>query len=163
MTRFNGLMAAAVLVAAVGGLMAEDKKEPAKAEPGKFDATKIEGKWMTTEFVKYGEKVDTKDMKDPSVFTKDTIKVKTALGEFEFKYTIDAKADPVAVDMEITAPEGFKGGKAKGILKLDGDKLMLTYDSDPESKARPAKFESKKDSKVMSLVFTRAKDEKKDK
>jgi uncharacterized protein (TIGR03067 family) len=118
---------------------------------------------MTTEFVKYGEKVDTKDMKDPAVFTKDAIKLKTSVGEFEFKYTVDAKADPMAIDLEITAPDGFKGAKAKGIIKLDGDKMMLTYDSDPESKARPAKFESKKDSKVMSLVFTRAKDEKKDK
>jgi uncharacterized protein (TIGR03067 family) len=158
MTRFHGLMAAVLAVAVGGGAFAEDKKEPAK-----FDASKLEGKWMTTEFVKYGEKVDTKDMKDPAVFTKDAIKLNTSVGEFEFKYTVDAKADPMAIDLEITAPEGFKGAKAKGIIKLDGDKMMLTYDSDPESKARPAKFESKKDSKVMSLVFTRAKDEKKDK
>jgi uncharacterized protein (TIGR03067 family) len=162
MTRFNGLIAAAVLVAAAGGVWAEDKKEPAKAEPAKFDATKLEGKWMITEMTKYGEKVDTKDMKDPAVFTKDTITMKASLGEFAFKYTVDAKADPVGIDMEITAPEGFKGGKAKGIIKLDGDKLTLTYDSDPESKARPDKFESKKDTKVLSYVLTRAKEEKKE-
>ena len=163
MTRFNGLVAAVMAVAVAGGVWAEDKKEPAKAEPAKFDASKLEGKWMVSEFVKYGEKQDTKDMKDPVVFTKDSIKVKSSVGEFEFKYTVDAKADPMAIDMEITAPEGLKGGKAKGIIKLDGDKLMLTYDSDPESKARPAKFESKKESKVLSLVMTRAKEAKKDK
>ena len=163
MTRFNGLVAAVMAVAVAGGVWAEDKKEPAKAEPAKFDASKLEGKWMVSEFMKYGEKQDTKDMKDPVVFTKDSIKVKSSVGEFEFKYTVDAKADPMAIDMEITAPEGLKGGKAKGIIKLDGDKLMLTYDSDPESKARPAKFESKKESKVLSLVMTRAKEAKKDK
>lgn len=163
MKRFNGLVAAVMAVAVAGGVWAEDKKEPAKAEPAKFDASKLEGKWMVSEFVKYGEKQDTKEMKDPAVFTKDSIKVKSSVGEFEFKYTVDAKADPMAIDMEITAPEGLKGGKAKGIIKLDGDKLMLTYDSDPESKARPAKFESKKESKVLSLVMTRAKEEKKDK
>ena len=163
MTRFNGLVAAVMAVAVAGGVWAEDKKEPAKAEPAKFDASKLEGKWMVSEFMKYGEKQDTKDMKDPVVFTKDSIKVKSSVGEFEFKYTVDAKADPMAIDMEITAPEGLKGGKAKVIIKLDGDKLMLTYDSDPESKARPAKFESKKESKVLSLVMTRAKEAKKDK
>lgn len=156
MTRFNGLFAAVVAVAAVGGVWAEDKKEPAK-----FDASKLEGKWMATEFVKGGEKQDTKDLKDPAVITKDTIKVKSAAGEFEFKYTLDTKADPVAIDMEITAPEGLKGAKAKGIIKLDGDKLSLTYDPSPDGK-RPEKFESKKETMVHSIVMTKAKEEKKE-
>lgn len=156
MKLFRGLVAAVAAVLFVGGAMAEDKKEPAK-----FDASKLEGKWMVTEMTKYGEKVDTKDMKDPAVFTKDTIKVKSSLGEFEFKYTVDAKADPMTVDMEITAPEGFKGGKAKGVMKVDGDKLWLTYDSDPEAAAAPKGFDSKKDSKVIALVLTKAKGDKK--
>lgn len=160
MTRFRGLVAAVAAVLFVGGVVAEDKKEE-KKEAAKFDATKLPGKWMVSEFTKYGEKQDTKDMKEPVVFTKDAIKVKSSVGDFEFKYTVDAKADPVGVDMEITAPDGLKGTKAKGIMKMDGDKVWLTYDSDPEAKAAPAGFESKKDSKVIALVLTKAKEDKK--
>ena len=57
------------------GVMAEDKKEAPK-----FDASKLEGKWMVTAMTKMGEKVDTKDMKDPVVITKDKITTKTGAG-----------------------------------------------------------------------------------
>ena len=79
-----------------------------------------------------------------------------------FKYTADAKADPVAVDMEIVS-ETFKGTKANGIIKLDGDTLMLAYDFDPEAKSppRPKAFESKKDSKTFNYTLKRVKEEKK--
>ncbi|MCU0705024.1 MAG: TIGR03067 domain-containing protein [Fimbriiglobus sp.] len=153
MTRFYAALAMMVFV---GGVFAEDKKEAAK-----FDPAKVEGKWMVTELTKYGEKADTKEMKDPAEFTKDTIKMKTGLGEFTFKYAVDPKTDPMGLDLEITS-EQFKGTKAKGILKLDGDTLKLTYNSEPGAE-RPTKFESGKDSKVLSFVFTRAKAEKKDK
>lgn len=160
MTRYFGLVA---VLAFVGGATAEDKKADDKKEPAKFDASKLEGKWTITEIVKGGEKGDTKEYKDPVVFTKDTITMKSPAGDFGFKYTVDGKTDPAGVDMEITAPEGFKGAKAKGIVKLDGDKLMLAYDTDPEAKAAPKGFESKKDSKVFSYVLTRVKDDKKEK
>jgi uncharacterized protein (TIGR03067 family) len=157
MTRFLSL---AVVAALAGGAWAADEKKDAP----KFDASKLEGKWMVTEMTKMGEKVDTKDMKDPVVITKDSMTTKTSGGEFVFKYTIDAKTDPMGIDMEITS-ETFKGTKANGIIKLDGDKLMLAYDFDPEAKSppRPKAFESKKDSKAFNYVLTRVKEEKKDK
>mgnify|MGYP001806778394 CR=1 FL=1 len=153
MKRFYGLVAVAVFA---GGLAAEDKKEAPK-----FDASKLEGKWTITAMTKMGEKVDTKDMKDPVVITKDKITTKTGAGEFVFKYTVDAKADPAGVDMEIVS-ETFKGTKANGILKLDGDTLMLAYDFDPEAKSppRPKAFESKKDSKTFSYTMKRVKEDK---
>jgi uncharacterized protein (TIGR03067 family) len=156
MTRFLSL---AVVAALAGGAWAEDKKEAAK-----FDAGKLEGKWMVTEMTKMGEKVETKDMKDPVVITKESITTKTGGGEFVFKYTIDAKTDPAGIDMVITS-ETFKDTKASGIIKLDGDKLMLAYDFDPEAKTppRPKAFESKKESKTFNYVLTRVKEEKKDK
>src|SRR4051794_2421436 len=165
MTRFRGLVAAVAAVLFVGGAFAEDKKADDKKaddkkEPAKFDAGKLVGKWAVTEYTKNGEKQDTKELKDPAVFTKDTIKVKSSAGEFEFKYTTDGKTDPVNIDMEIVSPDAFKGGKALGVIKMDGDKVWLAYD--PEGKERPKGFESKKDSKVHSLVMTRAKDDKKE-
>lgn len=159
MTRFRGLVAAVAVAVVVGGVWAEDKKDAPK-----FDASKLEGKWMVTEMTKMGEKVDTKEMKDPVVITKDNITTKTGGGEFVFKYTLDAKADPVGIDMVIVS-ETFKDTKAVGIIKVDGDKLMLAYDFDPEAKSppRPKAFESKKDSKTFNYVLTRVKAEKKDK
>lgn len=166
MTRFRGLVAAVAAVLFVGGAFAQEKKPadpPKDKEPAKFDVSKLEGKWAVTEYTKSGEKVDTKDMKEPVVISKDTIKNKTAIGEFVFKYTLDAKADPVAIDMEI-ASDTFKGMKTKGVIKVDGDKLMLAYDGNMDEKAekvRPKGFESKKDSNVLSFVLTRVKDDKK--
>lgn len=157
MTRFSELLAVATVAALVGGGMADDKKEPAK-----FDASKLEGKWTVTEMTKYGEKAETKELK-PVTITKDSIETETGIGKFVFKYTIDAKADPMTIDLEITS-EQFKGMKALGVIKLDGDKLMLTYDADPEAKtpSRSKGFESKKDSKTLSYVMTKAKEEKKE-
>jgi uncharacterized protein (TIGR03067 family) len=149
MKRFYGLVAVAVFA---GGLAAEDKKEAPK-----FDAGKLEGKWTITAMTKMGEKVE-KFPKDPVVVTKDKITTQTEAGEFVFKYTLDAKADPMGVDMEIVS-DTFKGTKAAGIIKLDGDTLMLAYDFDPEAKTppRPKAFESKKDSKTFSYVMKRVK------
>lgn len=149
MTRFFGLVAVAVFA---GGLMAEDKKEAPK-----FDASKLEGKWTITAMTKMGEKVE-KLPKEAVEITKDKITTKTEAGDFVFKYTVDAKADPMAVDMEIVS-DTFKGTKANGIIKLDGDTLMLAYDFDPEAKTppRPKAFESKKDSKTFNYTLKRAK------
>lgn len=155
MTQFRGLLAGVLVVLTVGGVRADEPKAEAK----KLDAAQLVGKWTIAEMTKYGEKVDTKEMKDPVVITKDKITVKTEVGEFVFAYTLDAKADPVVIDMDIVS-EMFKGTKAKGILKLDGDKLMLAYDTNPEAKGPPAKFESPKESSVLSYVMTRAIGEK---
>lgn len=158
MTRFSGLMVVAVMLVG-GGAMGEDKKEAPK-----FDASKLEGTWKVVEMTKYSEKAEAKDLK-PVVITKDSITTKTDLGEFVFKYTVDAKSDPAAIDLEITSDQ-FKGMKAQGVIKMEGDKLMLAYDvAEPDAKTltRPKSVESKKDSKTLSYVLTKAKDEKKDK
>lgn len=133
---------------AAGFAVAQDK--PA------FDAAKLVGSWTITGGMKAGEKADTTKYKDPAVFDKDTIAFKTEDGAFKFKYTADAKASPVAVELEILEPEGFKGAKAKGIIKLDGDKMTLCYNPEAEGK-RPEKFESTKDNKFFLFEMTKAK------
>jgi len=152
-------MAAAVAVLVGGGATAADDKK----EPAKFDASKLEGKWTVTAMTKYGEKAETKDLK-PVVITKDSITTETDLGKFVFKYSLDTKSDPVGVDLEITSDQ-FKGMKAQGVVKMDGDKLLLAYDvAEPDAKTltRPKGFESKKDTKTLSYVLTKAKEEKKE-
>ena len=143
------LVRAMVLAAAVAGFAVAADDKPA------LDGGKLAGNWAVTGGSKAGEKVDTSKYKNPAVFTKDTIGLKTEEGEFEFKYTVDAKASPAAVDLEITKPEGFKGAKAKGILKADGDKLTLCYNPEPDGK-RPEKFESTKDNKFFLFEMKKA-------
>jgi len=141
-----------VTLAVVGVGMAEDK--PA------FDAAKLAGTWNFTAGTKAGEKADVSMLKDGAVFTKDTITLKNEMGAFEFKYKVDAKASPATIDLEMTAPEAFKGTKSQGLIKLDGDTLTLIYNTDMDAK-RPTKLESTKDNKCFLWVLTKAKAEKK--
>lgn len=148
------LVRAVVLVAVASGFSvgiggAADEK-PA------LDAAKLAGNWTVTAGTKAGEKADAAKYKNPAVFAKDTIGFKTEEGEFEFKYSVDAKANPATIELEILKPDGFKGAKAKGLIKLDGDKLWLVYNPEPEGK-RPEKFESTKDNKFFLFEMKKAK------
>lgn len=147
------LVRALVVTLAVAGVgMAEDK--PA------FDAAKLAGTWKFTAGTKAGEKADMSMLKDGAMFTKDTITLKNEMGTFEFKFKVNAKASPATIDLEMTAPEAFKGTKSLGLIKLEGDTLTLIYNTDMDAK-RPAKFESTKDNKCFLWVLTRDKAEKK--
>jgi uncharacterized protein (TIGR03067 family) len=155
MTRFRGLTTVAVLFAGVA--LAADEKEDAK-----FDAAKMEGTWTITAGMKNGEKAEVDKYKDAVEITKDKITLKTPDGSFVFKYTVDAKASPASVELEIVEPDMFKGSKATGIVKLDGDTLTLCYPAMGGDK--PKDFDAKKDSGNYSFTMTKAaKEEKKDK
>jgi uncharacterized protein (TIGR03067 family) len=155
-----GVTIAVVADEAKPAAKAEDKKEEKKEEKAKFDATKLVGKWTLTEGSKDGTASDLKAIKDPVVITKDKITMITPDATFEFKYTLDEKTDPVGIDLEITS-DTFKGSKAPGIIKIDGDKLMLAYSVDMDKPARPKEFGGKKDTKTHSYTMTKAKEEEK--
>ena len=147
---------AAILFAGVA--VADDKKEAPK-----FDATKMVGKWAITGGMKDGTKVDADKYKDTDATyveaTKDKLTLKTPEGTFEFAYKINDKASPVEVDLEITAPDMFKGAKATGIVKMDGDTMTLCYPAMGGEK--PKDFEAKE--KSGHYCFTMKKAAKKDK
>lgn len=148
MTRFRGLMtvAAAVLFAGVG--FADDKKAV------KFDAGKMEGKWSITAGTKNGEKADADKYKDAVEITKDKITLKTPDGTFVFKYTVDDKTSPATINLEILEPDAFKGSKAAGIVKMDGDSLVLCYPAMGGDK--PKDFDAKKDSGNYAFTMKKA-------
>ena len=130
----------AVAVALVSFAGADDKKK-------EFDAKKLEGKWTVTEGKKAGTALGDDAKKGHYVFEKGKISIYTPDGEkpmFVLTYTIDAKASPVAIDMEITEGpgDGVKGTKAKGIVEFDGDDLKICYDA--MGGDRPAKFDGDK-------------------
>lgn len=145
-----------VLVAAAGwSAVAEDKKET------KFDAAQLVGDWNVTGGKKMGKEIGDEGKKGTYAFTKDKITLKEdGKTMFEFAYTVDAKAKPIAIDLEITqsAIEGLKGLKAKGIVELKDGELKLCYDG--MGGDRPAKFD---DEKAFSFVLKKKKEDKKDK
>ena len=143
---------AVALVAAVA-VSAEDKK------PVDFDAKALVGKWSFASGTRAGEKVEADKLKDIAEYTADKITMKTADATFVFKYSVDAKASPVAVELEILEPDGFKGAKAKGIVEIDGETLKLAYNPTPDG-ARPKDFASTKDN--GNHVYTMKKAKKKD-
>jgi len=114
----------------------------AAAEEKKFDATKLEGNWEYKSGEKNGTKVEGESLKPKIKITKDTITVGEGDMLFEFKYTLDAKKDPVAIDMEMTKSPFGGGMKAKGIIAFDGDDVKLCYN--PGDGDRPAKFDGAK-------------------
>jgi uncharacterized protein (TIGR03067 family) len=135
MTRFLGLAVVAILFAGVG--FADEKKD------AKFDAGKMVGTWSITAGVKSGEKVEADKYKDAVEITKEKMTLKTPDGSFVFKYSVDDKTSPATLNLEIVEPEAFKS-KAAGIVKMDGETLVLCYPAMGGDK--PKDFEAKKDS-----------------
>lgn len=117
------------------GARADDKKEPAKLDPAK-----LEGSWAFVSGMKNGAKASEDGLKSAVKITKDKITMGDGAMKFEFKYTIDAKATPATIDLEITAGPVGEGSKAKGLISLDGEELKLCYSPDE----RPAKFDGEK-------------------
>jgi len=140
----------------IANVSAQDKKEEKKP----LDPAKLVGKWSITEGLKAGEKVGDDAKKGVIEFTKDKISLKSMDAEFEFSYKVDVKATPASIDLEILKPEGFKGTKAMGIIKIEDGKATLCYH--PMGGDRPKKFESTKDNGNYMFTMKAAKEEKKE-
>jgi uncharacterized protein (TIGR03067 family) len=125
------------LAVAAGATAADDKK------PSPFDAEKLVGSWKLTAVVKDGDKMEKPGGDVTVIKDKITFKAPDDM-TFEFGYKLDPKTDPAGIDLEILAPEGFKGAKAKGIIALDGENVKLAYH--PMNGDRPKNFEAKKGS-----------------
>jgi uncharacterized protein (TIGR03067 family) len=146
------LLASVVLVGFGTAALADDK----------FETEKLMGEWKVTDGKKGGDKIGDDAKKTVITFEKEkmTMKLSSPMGEmvFEFKYTIDAKVSPVAIDLEIAKGPIGEGSKAKGIIELKGDELKLSYP--PMDGDRPAKMD---DGKNHYFVLKKAekKEEKK--
>ena len=130
MVRWLSVCAALCLVVFVA---ADDKKD--------FDAKKLEGKWTFVSGMKMGNEPGEDMKKAEFEIAKDTMKMTNMGQEFKFKYSLDAKASPVTIDMEITDGPVGQGMKSKGIISLEGDELKLCYT--PMGDDRPKKFDGK--------------------
>jgi uncharacterized protein (TIGR03067 family) len=150
-----GLVASGLMFA---GLAQADEKKPV------FSAEKLIGTWQMTDGIKDGEKASEDGIKTTKlVITKDKLTLKTGIGDFVMKYSVDAKASPIALDLEITeGPDpSANGAKSKGIISLDGETVKISYH--PMGGDRPKNFEAKKGSGEYSFTAKLVKEEKKDK
>ena len=116
---------------------------PLAADDKKFDASKLVGNWEYKSAEIAGRKVEGDSLKPKIKITKEAITVGEGDMLFEFKYTLDAKKDPVAIDMTMTKSPFNMELKAKGIIAFDGDDVKLCYNP-TEGADRPAKFDGAK-------------------
>jgi len=154
MTRLRFL--AMALVCCFGAALAADDKKPDDKKPEKLDPAKLLGKWKVVSGFKAGEKYEAKSgvveiVKDKIILDDDM--------KFVFGYKVDLEKSPVTIDLEILEPEGLKGAKAPGIIKLEGGKVTLAYH--PSTGERPKKFESTKENGFFMFVYEKV-DPKKD-
>ncbi|MBX9624850.1 MAG: TIGR03067 domain-containing protein [Gemmataceae bacterium] len=141
------------LVAAMGWVgTADDKKDG-----GKFDPAALVGTWEIVSGKKMGEKADPEALKKTTFTVKKdgTASLVGPDATFQFKYKLDAKADPVKIDFEITESPFGAGVTAPGIIKVDKGTATLTYA--PMGGDRPTKFD---DDKAFSFVLKKKDDKK---
>ena len=149
MTRFSLLGLAVGLLAVTAA--ADDKPAP-------LDPAKLAGDWTVVEATKAGDKSDKPD--GTLTVAKDKLTLKAGDLTFVFTYKLDEKATPATIDMEIVEPDSFKGGKAKGILKMADGKVTLCYH--PMGGDRPKDFTSTKENGTF-LFGMKKKEAKKEK
>jgi uncharacterized protein (TIGR03067 family) len=120
------------------------KRKPA------IDVTKLLGDWTYVSGKRAGEMSDASRLQGTVTFAKDTVSLPGGPdARFVMAYKIDASKSPATIDLEIKegpVPEG----KAKGIIKLDGDKLSVCYA--PAGSERPKSFVSTE--KDRNFLFT---------
>ena len=149
--------AAMVLACCFGAAITADDKKPDDKKPGKLDPAKLSGKWKVVEGMKSGEKYEGKGTALAEI-TKDKISFADGDAKFVFGYKVDLEKTPVQIDLEILEPEGLKGTKAPGILKLEGGKLTLAYHA--AMGTRPEKFESTKENGIHLFVHEKVETKK---
>ena len=137
-----------VLALAVGLLLAAD--EPKK---DKTDRDKLQGTWQPVSVEQGGKAKEDKEHR--LLFDGDTFTIKKGDQVFaKGTFKVDPDKKPKAIDFMIT--EGDEKGKtARGIYKLEGDKLTWCS-AQPGQNDRPKEFATK-DTQNLLVVLQRAK------
>lgn len=147
---FAALVSLSLVVATV--------EEPKLSDEAKKDLKKLEGKWKAVKAVTNGnEETPMMDGNDVIIEFKGH---KLLLNDKEVMEVaaLDPSTDPKILDIKALADMGGlrKDTVLEAIYKLDGDTLMLAVHIG-ETKKRPDKFESPKDSGVVVVTLKREK------
>ncbi|MFT7632278.1 MAG: hypothetical protein ACI87E_003330 [Mariniblastus sp.] len=127
-------------------LIKNDGKRPA----AKKKAPSLAGTWKVTSGVVLGD--ESTQLPLSIKVTKDEISIATPESTFIFSYELDTTQTPIQIDMTIV--EGPQpDAKAKGIIKIDGDKFTLCYH--PMGGDRPKQFKSTEENQFHLFVMKR--------
>ncbi|MEM9410937.1 MAG: TIGR03067 domain-containing protein [Planctomycetota bacterium] len=129
-----------------GCFLFEMKKEAMKTEAKakKAITEQILGDWKCQKGVRSGEEIAADRMASTISIDKDAITIPVGPEQaFVMSYKIDESISPATIDMTIEDGPAPPGSKAIGIIKMDGAKLLLCYDSNGIK--RPEKFEASQD------------------
>ena len=133
-------------------------EEPKLTEAAQKELKKFEGKWKAVKAVTNGNE-ETPEMDGAEVILEFKGK-KAIVNEKEFFEiaTIDPSTDPKCIDLKAVMDRGpiTKGTVFEAIYKLDGDTMTIAIHMG-ETKKRPTKFESEKDSGVVVVTLKREK------
>ncbi len=151
---FKWMTLATLCLGLTATVWAEDKKE----DEGKFDAKSILGKWEYESGMKAGEEITADRLKGTVTITEETITLEGegTAGKFVMKYKLDGDKAPVKFDMEMTESPFGAGPKAKGLIEVKEEKVVMAYVMDEGDADYPEKLESTKDNKVHLFVLKKA-------
>ena len=122
----------------------------------KFNVKKMVGSWQVTKGVRAGNKVDNERLPVITVDAK-AFTIPAGADKFVMEYKVDNNKRPAQIDMTITAGPAPEGSKAIGLIKKQGNKLMLCYD--PTGAKRPKKFEATEENGCHLFVMELEKDD----
>ncbi len=115
--------------------------EKTEAKETKTLAAKMQGKWKCIKGMRAGEAVAEERM--ASVITIDEKAIRIPVGEdaaFVMSYKLDESKTPATIDMKVEEGPAPEGSAAIGIVKMEGGKFYLCYDSMGAN--RPEKFKA---------------------
>ena len=150
MTRLRLLSLAALLTGFTATAVVADDKDDAK----KIDIEKFVGSYKLVGGSKGGDKISDDAKKSTLTVTKDKMSLKSDAGEFVFGYKLDESKTPVVVDLTLLEPEGLKGAKAKGLIKVEPRKFTLIYH--PKGETTPKEFKSTAENGYFLFDFEKA-------
>jgi uncharacterized protein (TIGR03067 family) len=130
-----------------GGKPVEEKKA------GKSPS--IVGKWMIKSGTRSGAEVPKERLTSISITEKE-VTIPAGPNKFVMSYTLDTTKSPIEIDMKIESGP-VPDGMAKGIVKLDGDKMMLCYNG--MGGDRPADFKTAEGDNCFYFSMEKAKPE----
>ncbi len=116
-----------------------EKKVEKKVEV-KPAGLEIVGSWTITSGTRAGEELPEERIAAGIEISEDSIEIAAGEEAFVMGYKIDSATTPAAVDMKVLSGPAPEGSPAFGILKRDGDTLVLCYNAMGED--RPESFES---------------------
>ena len=141
-------IAMGLFVSLCGIVTAQDAEKKAPA----LDVEKLYGDWEYVSGVRAGEDVMKERLAGTVTISKENFKLPGGPDvEFVMSYTIDTTKSPAEIDLKIES--GPEEGKAKGLIKLEGNKLWLCYE--PMGGDRPKKLESTEENGAFLFELTR--------